>query len=100
MNTTVKRQNHAIPALSLAAATIVGLAVASAAPAAAASAHAMVAMGVFLFLGGMAAASAVTASGRLVTGWFPPRQRAVAMGIRRRSRCVDCFHWRRCRSCR
>jgi uncharacterized surface protein with fasciclin (FAS1) repeats len=36
MNTTVKRQNHAIPALSLAAATIVGVAVASAAPAAAA----------------------------------------------------------------
>ena len=36
MNTTVKRQNHAILALSLAAATIVGVAVASAAPAAAA----------------------------------------------------------------
>ena len=36
MNTTVKRRNHAIPALSLAAATIVGVAVASAAPAAAA----------------------------------------------------------------
>lgn len=35
-----------------------------------------------LFVGGMAAASANTASGRLVTGWFPPDQRGLAMGIR------------------
>ncbi len=42
----------------------------------------MIAMGVYLFLGGMAAASAVTACGRLVTGWFPPEKRALAMGIR------------------
>lgn len=35
-----------------------------------------------LFTGGMAAASANTASGRLVTGWFPPDQRGLAMGIR------------------
>lgn len=35
-----------------------------------------------LFAGGMAAASANTASGRLVTGWFPPGQRGLAMGIR------------------
>jgi sugar phosphate permease len=35
-----------------------------------------------LFAGGMAAASANTASGRLVTGWFPPDQRGLAMGIR------------------
>ncbi|MGH3960650.1 MFS transporter [Mycobacterium sp.] len=35
-----------------------------------------------LFAGGMAAASANTASGRLVTGWFPPEQRGLAMGIR------------------
>src|SRR5690625_2209380 len=35
-----------------------------------------------LFAGGMAAASANTASGRLVTGWFPPHQRGLAMGIR------------------
>ena len=39
-------------------------------------------MGIFLFLGGMAAASTITASGRLVTGWFAPQQRALAMGIR------------------
>lgn len=35
-----------------------------------------------LLAGGMAAASANTASGRLVTGWFPPDQRGLAMGIR------------------
>jgi MFS family permease len=47
-----------------------------------ASAHSLIAVGVFLFFGGMAAASCNTASGRLVTGWFPPHQRGLAMGIR------------------
>ena len=47
-----------------------------------ASARSMVLMGIFLFLGGMAAASTITASGRLVTGCFAPQQRALAMGIR------------------
>jgi len=60
----------------------VGLALTAAAAFAAASAHSLVTMGVFLFLGGMAAASTITASGRLVTGWFPRQQRALAMGIR------------------
>lgn len=36
----------------------------------------------FLFLGGMAAASSNSASGRLVVGWFPADQRGLAMGIR------------------
>jgi MFS family permease len=49
---------------------------------AAASVHSMVLIGVFLFLGGMAAASCNTASGRLVSAWFPPHQRGLAMGIR------------------
>ncbi|PQM47051.1 putative MFS-type transporter [Mycobacterium talmoniae] len=49
---------------------------------AAASMQSLVAVGAFLFLGGMAAASANTASGRLVTGWFPPHQRGLVMGIR------------------
>ena len=49
---------------------------------AAASAHSLVAVGVFLFLGGMAAASSNSASGRLVVGWFPPEQRGLVMGIR------------------
>lgn len=49
---------------------------------AAASAHSMLAIGVFLFLGGMAAASCNTAGGRLVSAWFPSHQRGLAMGIR------------------
>ena len=60
----------------------VGLALTAAAALAAASAHSMVLMGIFLFLGGMAAASTITASGRLVIGCFPPQQRALAMGFR------------------
>ncbi len=49
---------------------------------AAASAHSLFAVGAFLFLGGMAAASSNSASGRLVVGWFPPDQRGLVMGIR------------------
>lgn len=37
---------------------------------------------VFLVIGGMAAASSNSASGRLVVGWFPAEQRGLAMGIR------------------
>ncbi len=60
----------------------VGSACTATATFAAASMHSLVAVGAFLFLGGMAAASANTASGRLVTGWFPPHQRGLVMGIR------------------
>ncbi|HEU0163651.1 MAG TPA: MFS transporter [Thermomicrobiales bacterium] len=42
----------------------------------------LVATGAFLLLGGMAAASANAASGRVVVGWFPPEKRGFAMGIR------------------
>lgn len=59
-----------------------GLALTAAAAYAAASMHSLVTVGMFLFLGGMAAASANTASGRLVTGWFPSHQRGLVMGIR------------------
>ena len=48
----------------------------------AASVHSMFLTGVYLFLGGMAAASCNTAGGRLVSAWFPPHQRGLAMGIR------------------
>lgn len=48
----------------------------------ASSADSLAATGVFLLLGGMAAASSNTASGRLVVGWFPAHQRGLAMGIR------------------
>jgi sugar phosphate permease len=59
-----------------------GLALTAAACYAAAAMHSLVMVGAFLFLGGMAAASSNTASGRLVTGWFPPHQRGLVMGIR------------------
>lgn len=49
---------------------------------AAASAHSLALIAVYLFLGGMAAASCNTAGGRLVSAWFPPHQRGLAMGIR------------------
>jgi MFS family permease len=59
-----------------------GSALTAAAAYAAASVHSIVWVGVCLFLGGMAAASCNTAGGRLVSGWFPPEQRGLAMGIR------------------
>jgi sugar phosphate permease len=49
---------------------------------AAAFVDSLFAVGVFLLLGGMAAASSNSASGRLVVGWFPPEQRGLVMGIR------------------
>ncbi len=49
---------------------------------AAASVDSLFAVGAFLLLGGMAAASSNSASGRLVVGWFPANQRGLVMGIR------------------
>ena len=49
---------------------------------AASTMHSMVAFAVWLFVGGMAAASCNSAGGRLVSGWFPPEQRGLAMGVR------------------
>jgi len=59
-----------------------GSALTAAAAYAAASVHSLLAMGAFLFVGGMAAASSNTAGGGLVSGWFPPNKRGLAMGIR------------------
>ncbi|MDV8020714.1 MFS transporter [Rhodococcus sp. IEGM 1330] len=42
-------------------------------------------LAILLLLGGMAAASANSASGRVVVGWFPPQRRGLAMGIRQMS---------------
>ncbi|EEB64323.1 MFS transporter [Corynebacterium amycolatum] len=39
-------------------------------------------LGATLFLSGCAAASVNSASGRVVSGWYPPHQRGTAMGIR------------------
>src|SRR5206468_6071174 len=59
-----------------------GSALIAAAAFAAASATSLLAVGAFLFLGGIAAASSNSASGRLVVGWFPPERRGLVMGIR------------------
>jgi MFS family permease len=50
---------------------------------AAASVHSLVWVGIYLFLGGMAAAGCNTAGGRLAAAWFPAHQRGLVMGIRR-----------------
>ncbi|WP_156747492.1 MFS transporter, partial [Mycobacterium sp. E2462] len=60
----------------------VGSALTAAAAYGAASSHSLVLIGVYLFLGGMAAASCNSAGGRLVSAWFPPERRGLAMGIR------------------
>ena len=60
----------------------VGSALTAAAAFGAAAVDSVVAVGAFLFLGGMAAASTNSASGRVVVGWFPANQRGLAMGIR------------------
>jgi sugar phosphate permease len=44
--------------------------------------HATVALGLLLALAGLVAASVNAASGRMVMGWFPARQRGLAMGAR------------------
>lgn len=44
-----------------------------------------VGLAIFLFLGGMGGASANSASGRVVVGWFPADRRGFAMGIRQTS---------------
>lgn len=59
-----------------------GAALTAAAAFGAASVQSLVAIGAFLLLGGMAAASSNSASGRLVVGWFPPDRRGLVMGIR------------------
>jgi MFS family permease len=59
-----------------------GSALTAAAAFAAASVHSLLAVGAFLLIGGMAAASSNSASGRLVVGWFPPQRRGLVMGIR------------------
>jgi MFS family permease len=59
-----------------------GLALASMFAFAAAALHGYVALGVMLVLAGAAAGSTNAASGRVVIGWFPPRRRGLAMGVR------------------
>jgi MFS family permease len=60
----------------------IGSALTAAAAYAATTVHTMVSFAALLFVGGMAAASCNSAGGRLVSGWFPPQQRGLAMGVR------------------
>ncbi|MDV7084998.1 MFS transporter [Rhodococcus sp. IEGM 248] len=62
-----------------------GMAATAAAGIGAALSGSLTATAAFLLLGGMAAASANAASGRVVVGWFPPERRGLAMGIRQMS---------------
>src|SRR5277367_4889738 len=59
-----------------------GTTLTAAAAYAATTVHSMFAFAAWLFIGGMAAASCNSAGGRLVSGWFPPEQRGLAMGVR------------------
>ena len=60
----------------------VGSALTAVAAYAATTVHTMLSFAALLFVGGMAAASCNSAGGRLVSGWFPPEQRGLAMGVR------------------
>lgn len=64
---------------------ITGSALTAVAAFCAAATESTVALAVFLLLGGMAAASVNSATGRVVVGWFPPHRRGLAMGIRQMS---------------
>ncbi len=59
-----------------------GLGIGALALGGAAASSSPVVTGGWLFLAGCGTASVHAASGRLVLGWFPPRQRGLAMGIR------------------
>ncbi|MFF0415144.1 MFS transporter [Kitasatospora sp. NPDC004745] len=52
---------------------------------AATTVHGTVALGACFLLAGAAGASAHASSGRLILGWFPARQRGLAMGLRQTS---------------
>jgi MFS family permease len=60
----------------------VGLALAGSVLLAASTVHGTAALGACLAVAGAAGASVYAASGRLILGWFPARQRGLAMGIR------------------
>ncbi|MGA9869779.1 MAG: MFS transporter [Rhodococcus sp. (in: high G+C Gram-positive bacteria)] len=64
---------------------VTGLGLTALASAAAYFTTSFVLLGLALLVGGMAAASANSASGRVVVGWFPPHRRGLAMGIRQMS---------------
>ncbi|ANW64212.1 MULTISPECIES: MFS transporter [Mycolicibacterium] len=82
MVTTLILWGYAVDRLGERIVLTAGAALTAAAAFGAATVDSLLAVGVLLFLGGMAAASSNAASGRLVVGWFPPHQRGLVMGIR------------------
>ncbi|MET0796983.1 MAG: MFS transporter, partial [Rhodococcus sp. (in: high G+C Gram-positive bacteria)] len=64
---------------------VIGLGLTAAASLAAVVSTSIPALAALLLIGGMSAASANSASGRVVVGWFPPHRRGLAMGIRQMS---------------
>src|SRR5271155_1286828 len=60
----------------------IGSVLTAAAAYAATTVHTMVSFAALLFVGGMAAASCNSAGGRLGSGWVPPEQRGLAVGVR------------------
>jgi MFS family permease len=63
-------------------APVLGLGLTAAAAGGSAVSRGVLAWCLWLFVAGAAAASANAASGRVVVGWFPARQRGLAMGVR------------------
>lgn len=61
---------------------LTGLALTAAAVAASVLVHGFAALAIALVASGAASACTNSASGRLITGWFPPERRGLAMGIR------------------
>jgi sugar phosphate permease len=61
---------------------VTGLGLVTVCAVAAAWSGSLIALATFLFIGGAAGGSTNSASGRIVVGWFPPRRRGLAMGIR------------------
>lgn len=61
---------------------VTGLGLVTVSAGAAAWSDSIVALAVFLLIGGAAGGSTNSASGRIVVGWFPPHRRGLAMGIR------------------
>lgn len=82
MVTSLIAWGYAVDRLGERVVLTVGSALTAAADFAAASVDSLLAVGVLLFLGRMAAASSNAASGRLVVGWFAAHQRSLVMGIR------------------
>ena len=64
------------------AAMTAGLAIVTIGALGASQSDSLLGLGLWFLVGGVGAGSTNSASGRVVVGWFPPRRRGTAMGIR------------------